>query len=73
MNVNHIYILIVDLFYVTPLLMIDKNGEKDFEFIYAYLSFCICCVYTSDVLQNGENVFDSLNKKGEKVFWNFII
>ena len=68
MNVYRIYILILDLFYFTPLLMIDKKGEKDFEFIYAYLCFCIYWVYASYVLQNGENVFESLNKKGEKVF-----
>ena len=41
MNVYRIYIFIVDLFF-TPLLMIDKKGENDFEFndfafIYAYL------------------------------------
>ena len=46
--------------------MIDKKGEKDFEFIYAYLSFCIYWVYASCVY--GENVFESLNKKGETVF-----
>ena len=38
MNEYRIYIFIVDLFF-TPLLMIDKKGEKDFEFIYAYLQF----------------------------------
>ena len=48
--------------------MIDKKGEKDFEFIYAYLSFCIYWVYAFYVfLQNGENDFESLYKKGEKV------
>ena len=43
MNVYHIYIFVVDLFF-TPLLMIDKKGENDFEFndndfefIHAYL------------------------------------
>ena len=68
MNVYRIYILILDLFHFPPLLMIDKKEEKDFEFIYAYLSICIYWVYTSCVLQNGENNFESLNKKGEKVF-----
>ena len=66
MNIYRIYILILDLFYFTPLLMIDKKGEKDFEFIYAYLSVCIYWIYASYVLQNGENIFESLYKKGEK-------
>ena len=43
-NIYRIYTLIVDLFF-TPLLMIDKKGEKDYEFIYAYLGFCIYWVY----------------------------
>ena len=43
MNVYRIYILIIDLFF-TPLLMIDKKEENDFEFndfefIYAYIEF----------------------------------
>ena len=66
--ISHIYILILDLFYFTSLLMIDKKGEKDFEFIYAYLSFCIYWVYASHVLQNGRMFLKVLNKKGEKVF-----
>ena len=49
--------------------MIDKKGEKDFEFIYAYLCFCIYWVYASCVLENEKNAFKSLNKKGEKSFW----
>ena len=35
MNVYRIYIFIVNSFF-TLLLMIDKKGENDFEFIYAY-------------------------------------
>ena len=73
MNVYRIYILIVDLFF-TPLLMIDKKGENDFEFIYVYLEiefmhilslymFYILCLY-----KKGEKDFASLHKKGKKVF-----
>ena len=43
--------------------MIDKKGENDFEFIYAYIEFMHFMF-----LQNGENDFESLYKKGEKVF-----
>ena len=48
--------------------MIDKKGEKDFEFIYAYLSFAYIEFMHLMFSQNGENDFESLNKKGEKVF-----
>ena len=68
MNVYHIYLLLIDLSFI-PLLVIDKKGEKDFEFIYAYLSFCIYWVYASCVLANEKNIFKSLNKKEEKSFW----
>ena len=47
--------------------MIDKKGENDFEFIYAYIEFYACpifYVYT----KRGEKDFESLSKKGEKVF-----
>ena len=50
------------IFFLTPLLMIDKKGEKDFEFIYAYLCFCIYWVYMRKMI----NDFESLNKKGRR-------
>ena len=62
MNVYRIYIIILDLLYFTSLLMIDKKGENDFEFICAYLQF------ESMFIQKGENDFESLYKKGEKAF-----
>ena len=63
MNVYRIYILIIDLFF-TPLLMIDKKGENDFEFIYAYFLFEFMFIQKRE-----EKDFESLYKKGEKVFW----
>ena len=53
------------LFSLTPLLMIDKKGEKDFEFIYAYFCFCVYWVYE-------KNDFESLNKKGRKFFETYV-
>ena len=74
MNVYRIYIFIVDLFF-TPLFMIDKKRENDFEFIYAYLEIefmhilSLCMFYILCLYKKGEKDFESLYKKGEKVFW----
>jgi len=61
MNVYRIYILIIDLFF-TPLLMIDKKGENDFE-LYACLLLHLVYAYMFLLMQKGEKVF------GEKTFW----
>ena len=59
MNVYRIYILIVALFF-TPLLMIDKKGENNFEFIYAYLDvefmhiLSLCMLYFMFIQKEGE-------------------
>ena len=67
MNVYRIYIFIVDLTF-SPLLMIDKKERKILSLymhicVFAYIEFMHLIFF----LQNGENVFKSLNKKGEKV------
>ena len=62
----------------TPLLLIDKKGEKDFEFIHAYLSFCIywvLCILCFHKQKGREKFVDCvftpllmIDKKGEKDF-----
>ena len=64
--ISHIYIFIIDLFF-TPLLMIDKKGENDFEFklsLYMHIYSLSLCLY-----KKREKDFESLNKKGEKSVW----
>ena len=59
------------VFTLTHLLMIDKKGKKDFLSLYMHIwVFAYIEFYAYDVMfiQNGENDFESLNKKGEKVF-----
>ena len=71
MNVYRTYIFIVDLFF-TRLLMIDKKGENDFEFIYTYLeiefihilSLCMFYVYK----KKGRRILKVYTKRGRKVF-----
>ena len=48
------------VFILTPLLMIDKKGEKDFEFIYACLCFCIYWVLCISCFRK---------QKGREGFW----
>ena len=73
MNVYRIYIFIFDLFF-TPLLMIDKKGENDFEFIYSSLEIefmhilSLCMFYILCLYKKGEKDFEILNKKVEKNF-----
>ena len=70
MNVYRIYIFIVDLFF-TLLLIIDKKGENDFElymhndfkFMHIIEFMHVLCLY-----KEREKDFESLYKKGEKVF-----
>ena len=72
MNVYRIYIVIVDLFNFTPLLMIDKKGETDFEFIlslyihiwvFTYIEFMHLLFYKMG------KWFWKLKQKGEEGFW----
>ena len=72
---------IVFVFTFTPLLMIDKMGEKDFEFIYAYLSFCMYWVYALCLcifcfVKLGEWFWKFKQKGGEfleKGFWIYVL
>ena len=49
--------------------MIDKKRENDFKFIYAYLEIEFMHVlYFMFIKRKGEKDFESLYKKGEKVF-----
>ena len=54
--------------------MIDKKEEKDFEFIYAYLSFCIYWVYAFynkqiDIGRYEGEWFWKFKQKGGEGFW----
>ena len=79
--ISHIYLYCWFVF--TPLLMIDKKGENDFEFIYAYLFWVYICIFKNWVYayilslcmsyilclyKKGEKDFEGLYKKGKKVF-----
>ena len=46
--------------------MFGKKGENDFEFIYAYLE--IEFMHILSLYKIREKVFESLYKKGEKIF-----
>ena len=54
--------LLFDLFF-TPLLMIDKKEENDFEFIYAYIEIefmhilSLCMFYILCLYRKGEEGF----------------
>ena len=63
------------VFTLTPLLMIDKKGEKDFECIYAYLCFCIYWVYASYNKQTDiwEKYFWEFKQKGGEGFWKICL